>query len=236
MLRPHGGPHASSLDAFSVDVALLLSLGIAVVLPQFRGTLGYGRAFGDSLLGRAGIDDVEDCAALARAALARFPDEIDAARGAVFGGSHGGFLGAWLVGSPRHRDLFRAAVLWNPVVDLPAMVGTTDIPEWCAAEGFGKAELRWPLSADELLTLRERSPLSAVADVRASVLVLLGSGDERVPPSQGRQYVSALQAQPSPPRVEVNEYPGEGHSLAGAEANAHAVQSAVAFLREHLTN
>ena len=74
-----------------------------------------------------------------------------------------------------------------------------------------------------------------VADVRASVLVLLGSGDERVPPSQGRQYVSALQAQPSPPRVEVNEYPGEGHSLAGAEANAHAVQSAVAFLREHLT-
>ena len=45
----------------------------------------------------------------------------------------------------------------------------------------------------------------------------------------------ALQAQPSPPRVEVNEYPGEGHSLAGAEANAHAVQSAVAFLREHLT-
>ena len=42
-------------------------------------------------------------------------------------------------------------------------------------------------------------------------------------------------AQPSPPRVEVNDYPGEGHSLAGAEANAHAVQSAVAFLREHLT-
>ena len=30
--------------------------------------------------------------------------------------------------------------------------------------------------------------------------------------------------------VEVNEYPGEGHSLAGAEANAYAVQSAVAFL------
>ena len=55
----------------------------------------------------------------------------------MYGGSHGGYLTAWLLGVEEHRDLFRCGVLWNAVVDLPSMVGTTDIPEWCAAEALG---------------------------------------------------------------------------------------------------
>ena len=63
--------------------------------------------------------------------------------------------------------------------------------------------------------------------------MLLGAADLRVPHSQGREWVAALQAQPAPPEVVAIEYPGEGHAIAGAEQQAHAVQAAVAWLVEH---
>lgn len=172
VVRPHGGPHAMSASAFSVDLALLLTAGVAVVVPNYRGSLGYGRPFAEALLGRAGQVDVSDVAELTRLALdafapampgaagraaarraaagtgreatAAFPTAadseqfpiLDPARGALFGGSHGGFLTAWLLASPKHKALFRAGVLWNPVVDLPAMLAATDIPEWCVPKWF----------------------------------------------------------------------------------------------------
>ena len=76
VVRPHGGPHAMSAAAFSLDVSLLLSAGVAVILPNYRGSLGYGRAFAESLLGRAGEMDVADVAALTRLALAKFEVSI----------------------------------------------------------------------------------------------------------------------------------------------------------------
>ena len=125
----------------SASTSALLSLGIAVVLPQFRGTLGYGRAFGDCCSGAPASTTSKIAPRSQGQALARSSTR-STRRAAVFGGSHGGFRRG-LVGSPRHRDLFRAAVLGvNPVVDLPAMVGTTDIPEWRAAEdSAGRAAL-----------------------------------------------------------------------------------------------
>ena len=76
--------------------------------------------------------------------------------------------------------------------------------------------------------------------------MLLGAADQRVPHSQGREWVAALQSQPSPPevgaleyqgtyhqldslvvllttfttKVVALEYPGEGHAIAGAEQQA----------------
>lgn len=135
VLKIHGGPHSASLDAFNVEVALLVLSGVAVIQPNYRGSLGYGEAFCSALPGHIGEMDVADCVALTRASLAQLPDALDASRGAAYGGSHGGFLTAWLLGC-EDRSLFaRGGVLWNPVVDLPAMLGTTDIPEWCVQGG-----------------------------------------------------------------------------------------------------
>lgn len=151
VLRPHGGPHSACVDAFNVEIALLLASGIAVILPNYRGSLGYGAAFAEALLGRVGEMDVADCAALTRAALAAFPDELDPGKGAVYGGSHGGFLTAWLLGSEEHNRLYSCGVLWNPVVDLAGMACATDIPEWVAAEGLGSPDdFQWPLTLDQV--------------------------------------------------------------------------------------
>lgn len=118
VLRPHGGPHAACMDLFNVEISLLLASGVAVILPNYRGSLGYGAAFAQALIGHVGEMDVTDCAALTRAALQQFSAELDPDRGAVYGGSHGGFLTAWLLGSAAHSELYACGVLWNPVVDL----------------------------------------------------------------------------------------------------------------------
>ena len=240
VLKVHGGPHAVSLDTFSVETALFLASGVGVIFPNYRGSIGYGRTFGESLLGNIGEMDVNDCVALTRASLAQLPRSLDPDRGACYGGSHGGFLTAWLLGCADRALYSRGGVLWNPVVNLPAMLGTTDIPEWVAAEGLAgyPGEVPWPLSAEQLVELHRRSPISVIDRVSAPALMLLGAADMRVPHTQGREWVSALQHTrqlvPGAPEVTALEFPGEGHAIASVEGNAHAIQSAVAWLVDKL--
>jgi hypothetical protein len=63
--------------------------------------------------------------------------------------------------------------------------------------------------------------------------VLLGAADQRVPPTQGREWVAAVE---SLGRAEVSalEYAGEGHAIRELANHAHAVQSAVAWLTQKL--
>eukprot|EP00656_Telonema_subtile_P030073 TRINITY_DN33106_c0_g1_i1.p1 TRINITY_DN33106_c0_g1~~TRINITY_DN33106_c0_g1_i1.p1 ORF type:complete len:585 (-),score=126.12 TRINITY_DN33106_c0_g1_i1:59-1813(-) len=72
----HGGPHSMSSNNWSDQVALWLSMGLAVVIPNYRGSLGYGAQFAECLVGHAGVMDVEDCAKLAQKALEDY-DQID---------------------------------------------------------------------------------------------------------------------------------------------------------------
>jgi acylaminoacyl-peptidase len=113
--------------SFSAPLAFLASCGYCVLQVNYRGSTGFGRATLESLIGEAGTLDVEDCLRALAAAVAA--EHSDPARVAVFGGSHGGFLGAHLIG--QHPSRFRAACLRNPVTDIASMVGVTDIPDWC---------------------------------------------------------------------------------------------------------
>ena len=77
---------------------------------------------------------MDDCVAIARRAIDA--GVADANKIVVVGGSHGGFLGAHLVG--QRPEMFKAAVLRNPVTDVASMVSLTDIPDWCFVETLGK--------------------------------------------------------------------------------------------------
>ena len=87
----------------------------------------------NTLLGKIGVNDVADCGELTLKALSTFADVIDSARVGVYGGSHGGFLSGWLIGHPKYKDLFKAACLWNPVLNMNYMAASTDIPDWITA-------------------------------------------------------------------------------------------------------
>ena len=97
---------------------------------NYRGSTGFGARSIFSLPGNIGSNDVQDMmTAIAAVTTHHIHNEsraIDRSRMAVVGGSHGGFLAGHLIG--QYPDTFKAAVLRNPVTNIPAMVSVSDIP------------------------------------------------------------------------------------------------------------
>ncbi|WP_433532337.1 prolyl oligopeptidase family serine peptidase [Micromonospora sp. CA-263727] len=88
IVRAHPGPTASCLLRLDWQAQFFTSRGFAVVDVDYLGSTGYGRAFRESLYGRWGLDDVDDCTAVATHLLAAgqaIPGQIFI-RGASAGG------------------------------------------------------------------------------------------------------------------------------------------------------
>ena len=58
---------------------------------------------------------------------------VDPERLGVYGGSHGGFLSAHLIGHPEYKDMWKATSMRNPVLDMTYMINASDIPDWVLA-------------------------------------------------------------------------------------------------------
>jgi acylaminoacyl-peptidase len=114
VLYPHGGPHSASDGGFNVDVGTLVGAGFAVLLVNYRGSTGFGQNALESLSGKGGEQDVDDCMQALEAAVAT--GLVDGTRACVLGGSHGGFLAAHLISQFPTR--FLAAAARNPVISI----------------------------------------------------------------------------------------------------------------------
>ena len=162
------------------------------MLVNYRGSAGFGDASLESLLGKIGVQDVED---VHRAALKALEDDHHLDKGQVFlyGGSHGGFLVAHLSG--QHPDFYRAVSAINGVLNLATMFPITDIADWTAVEvGLGNdgSDLEKILDAQTLAVMYNVSPVRYVDRVKAPTLLLVGKVDRRVPPTQSIEYYRCL--------------------------------------------
>jgi acylaminoacyl-peptidase len=184
ILFPHGGPHSAHTIGYSWAVAGLCELGMSVVMINFPGSTGYGHKPLNSLLSKIGDLEIQTCHDIGKQMSNR------AGKIGIFGGSHGGFIGAWMVG--KYPQDYACAVLRNPVTDVGGMAASTDIPDWCFIESGFKYDAfnPKPVSIEEYKSMFEKSPASVVDQVRCPVMVLIGQDDARVPPSQGIRWVS----------------------------------------------
>ncbi len=89
------------------------SKGYIVIAPEYRGSVGYGRAFFDAI--DYGGAEVEDVVTAADVLQMRYPG-VDATRIAIMGWSHGGLIAMLAVF--RHPTTFHAAVAIVPVANL----------------------------------------------------------------------------------------------------------------------
>ena len=229
VLVPHGGPHSACVAAFVPTLAWLASQGYAVLQLNYRGSTGFGQHALASLLGRAGRQDVDDCLACLDAASEQ--GLVDGSRAAVVGGSHGGFLAAHLIGQAPSR--FFCAALRNPVTDISAMVGVTDIPDWCFTEcgGLGATSYQEAPSAAALAAMRAVSPVAHLDSVRAPVLMLLGAKDRRVPHSNGLAYAAALRQSGVPVRTLV--FAEDEHPLSKPRTELESYANILHWLKLH---
>ncbi len=200
-LQIHGGPHAWNpfeLEFFGYQV--LAAAGYAVVLPNPRGSIGYGEEFAMAVNGDWGGEDYHDLLACADDVVGRGRGDKD--RQFVGGYSYGGYMSAWMVG---HSDRFKAACVGAPVIDLVAEFGASDVGPLIAEIAGGHP---W----DPSDVLRERSPLTHVPDVNTPVLLYVFEGDLRCPPDQADAFFTGLRWHRK--EVEYVRYPGGSHMSA----------------------
>jgi acylaminoacyl-peptidase len=209
----HGGPHCSYVDMFSPEVGLLLQRGFGVLHVNYAGSTGGETDITDTLCGKVGKLDLVDSYNITQSLLDQ-EKTLDSKNIFVFGGSHGGFLGAHLMAA--YPDFYKAAVLLNPVTDLAAMVASTDIPDWCYAEAGAGQEytqndfLPYVRNLDDAKKFMECSPIQNASKVKGATLLLLGNQDLRVPMSQGLAYYKTLKSFNK--ETEVRVY-NDNHSL-----------------------
>lgn len=226
VLYIHGGPKTAWGDAYMSEVQALTASGFAVLMTNPPGSEGFGRAFSD-IRGRYGTADAQYCMDFTAACLEQLPC-LDAGRLAVWGGSYGGYLSAWLCG---HSDRFRAACVERPLINWMSMWSLSDIG-WYFTADQTQADI-W----QEPMKLWEQSPLKYVPDWQAPTLIIEGDSDWRCPPEQGRELLHALHYHGV--EADLRLYPGIGHELSRSGRPSHRkdrLEAIIAWFERHLNN
>ncbi|XP_013990092.1 acylamino-acid-releasing enzyme [Salmo salar] len=229
IVTPHGGPHSVIVADWLLSSSVLCRMGFAILLVNYRGSIGYGQDSILSLPGNVGTQDVKDVQFAVESVLRG--GAFDEQKVAVAGGSHGGFVACHLIG--QYPEFYKACVARNPVINLASMIGSTDIPDWCMVEaGYNYSTdcLPDPAVWEQMLNM---SPIKHVKQVKTPVLLTLGEDDKRVPPKQGIEYYRALKALQVP--VRLLWYPGNNHSLSKVDAESDGFMNIAVWMTQHLS-
>jgi dipeptidyl aminopeptidase/acylaminoacyl peptidase len=196
----HGGPVGQARPNFRPDIQMLVAQGFAVLLPNVRGSSGYGRAYTESDDVEKRLDSVTDLA-YGRHWLAAHP-AIDGERIGIMGQSYGGFM--VLSAITEHPELWRAAVNYYGIADFVTLLAGTGA--W--RRNHRAAEYGDPARVADLFA--RISPIHRVDRVRVPVLIAHGTRDPRVPIGESEQFVAALQARQKPVTDLTFDYAGHG--------------------------
>ncbi|HXG27036.1 MAG TPA: prolyl oligopeptidase family serine peptidase [Candidatus Binatia bacterium] len=189
LLLIHGGPTSVDLDRWTPEVQAYVDMGFCVGMLNYRGSIGFGAAWRDELIGNIGWPEVEDAVAGHDDLIAR--GIADPARSVIAGWSWGGYITLLMHGM--HPERFIAGVAGVPVADYVAAYRD----ESPLLQAYDRALLGGP--ADEVPELmKERSPIEYVDRVQAPLLLLAGEHDSRCPLPQILNYVERLKARNHP--------------------------------------
>jgi dipeptidyl aminopeptidase/acylaminoacyl peptidase len=221
VLVVHGGPEAQAKQNFNTYVQALAAAGHTVLVPNVRGSAGYGKSWYSADDKHRRLDSVADLAAL-HAYLPKLG--IDQDRAALWGGSYGGYMVlAGLAFQPE---------LWAAGVDIVGIASFVTFLENTSAYRRAYREREYGTLADDREFLISVSPLTKVADIRAPLFLIHGANDPRVPLSEAEQIYAALTGRGR--ECELLVYADEGHGLAKRVNRLDAVPKAVDFLARHL--
>ena len=195
----HGGPQGAWAHQWSYrwNPQMFAARGYVVLMPNPRGSYGYGQEFLEQISGdwggRAYTDIMNGVDQLAAMPF------VDGNRLGAAGASYGGYMVDWILG---HTDRFKALFTHDGVYNAESMYGATEelwFPEW---EFRGN-----PWDNPELY--KKWSPNQFVKNFKTPTLVSHGELDYRVPLNQGLELFTALQRRGIPSKLML--FPDEGH-------------------------
>ncbi len=195
MLNVHGGPAGVFTQSFTGGgsiymIQVFAQRGYAVLRPNPRGSVGYGKEFRYANVKDWGGGDYQDLMRGVDHVLAMgvtVPDSLVEA-----GWSYGGYMTSWIV---THTGRFKAASMGAGLPDLIPMSMTTDIQDYLVAHMGGKEP--W----EDFDTYEAHSAIYSIAKVTTPTQVLHGAQDERVPTAQGLEFYRALRRRGVPTQM-----------------------------------
>jgi len=202
VINIHGGPESQSRPVFSGDTQFLVDqLGIAVLVPNVRGSSGYGKSYLKLDNGFKREDSVKDIGALLD--WIGTQPELDAKRVAVYGGSYGGYM--VLASMTHYNDRLRAGV---------DIVGVSNFVTFLNNTESYRRDLRRVEYGDERnpkmhAFLEKISPTTNAKNITIPLYVSAGANDPRVPASEGQQMANTVRGNGGD--VWFLEFKDEGH-------------------------
>jgi len=161
-------------------------LGYAVVVPNLRGSAGYGKSYAAASDGHAREDAIKDIGALL--VWLRAQSEFDAEHIVVAGQGYGGYLA--LSALVNYGDRLRGALDVGGISDFVAWLESAPAP--------GQERLRREFGderdSDTRGYLRRISPLTGAERIAKPLLVVQGANDAEVPTAQSEDMVNRLRS------------------------------------------
>lgn len=228
VVMPHGGPASNDEIGFDYRAQALASQGYMVIMPQFRGSAGFGREHrvaGHGEWGRKMQDDVTD-------AVKFFADRglIDSSHVCIVGASYGGY--AALAGGAFTPELYKCVVSINGVGDLERFHNWVRNDQGRSSEALAYWEMQ---IGDDKYTpeqARDVSPEYSADKFVAPVLIIGSKADQTVPFTQSDNMVRALQK--AGKDVEFVELEGDDHYLSFGETRTQALKATVEFINDNI--
>jgi dipeptidyl aminopeptidase/acylaminoacyl peptidase len=227
LIIPHGGPWARDQWGYNSIAQFFANRGYAVLMPNFRGSTGYGRKYldaGNLQWGRLMQDDLTwGVKYLVAEGIA------DPKRVGIIGGSYGGY--ATLAGVAFTPDVYAAAVDICGPSNLITLMESIP-PYWEAARKTFAVRMGDVSTADGKAVLVAASPLHATDKIKTPLLVAQGANDPRVNRREAEQIVIALRDRGFP--VDYVLAPDEGHGFARPVNNLALYMESEKFLARYL--
>ncbi|MCP2518881.1 S9 family peptidase [Candidatus Aminicenantes bacterium AC-335-K20] len=217
----HGGPAYNwGLGSHLTNWAqLFASNGYMVLLPNFRGSSGYGMKWMMKNVRDWGNGPMSDVMSGIDYLISK--GWVDENKLFVGGGSYGGYLTSWII---THTDRFKAAFVSAGVTNLVTEYALTDEPSFLI--GYFNST---PYEDPEIY--RKNSPLTYASNVRTPVLIVHGEKDLRVPVSQAYEFYSALKYYKAPAKLII--YPREYHGIREYTHQLDCMRRVLNWFRKH---
>ena len=225
LVKIHGGPEAQARPYFdSFAQYLAVESGIAVLVPNVRGSDGYGKSYLLLDNGFKREDSVKDIGKLLD--WIKTQKELDADRVGVFGGSYGGYM--VLSSLVHYADRLRAGV---------DAVGISNFVTFLQNTKDYRRDLRRAEYGDERdakmkAFLTKISPATNADKIKSALFVAHGANDPRVPLSETDQIVEAVKKQGQD--VWYLVFKNEGHGFRKKENRDLFYLLTVLFFEKHL--
>lgn len=225
----HGGPEGQNRPGFSAALQYFVARGYGLILPNVRGSTGYGREFQmlDDYKNRwdSVKDGVDAAEWLVKEGYSK-PGWI-----ATYGGSYGGFMSvACNVEDQLRVDAGqRPARLFGAAVDVVGMVNMQTFLEKTSGYRRKLREVEYGPLADSAF-LESISSIHRVDKLNVPFFIAHGFNDPRVPVEEAMQLAVALKDRGQSPRVFIA--PDEGHGFAKLDNRIYFYERAVQFLDE----